>query len=176
VSSLAYTPAADDYARDDEAWWDIPGFPDYQASDRGRIRSHKRGAWQVLRQTPHRRNGYMVVSPRVGGRYVTRSVHRLIAITFLGSADGRDVNHMNGNKHDNRLANLEYLSRGENHRHAYRTGLRDAVGRKLTDSQVREIAALRGFATQAEIARQFGVCRALVGRIHKRERYALLSA
>jgi len=86
------------------------------------------------------------------------------------------VNHVNGNKHDNRLVNLEYLSRGENHRHAYRTGLREPVGKKLTDQQVHHIAALRGLATQAEIARQFGVCRATVSRIHRRERCALLSA
>lgn len=161
---------------DVETWRDIPGFPDYQASDCGRIRSRKTGAWQVLRQTPHRGNGYLVVSPRVGGRYVARSVHRLITRAFLGDAAGRDVNHINGNKHDNRLENLEYLSRGENHRHAYRSGLRDAVGRKLTRDQVGQIAALRGRSTQTEIAGLFGVSRSTVGRIHSRQRSLLLSA
>jgi hypothetical protein len=112
----------------------------------------------------------------VAGRYIARSVHRLVAKAFFGEAGGRDVNHVNGNKHDNRLVNLEYLSRGEYHRHAYRTGLREPVGKKLTDQQVHQIAALRGLATQAEIARQFGVCRATVSRIHRRERCALLSA
>lgn len=160
----------------DETWRDISGFPDYQASDCGRIRSRKTGAWQVLRQTPHRGNGYLVISPRVGGRYVTRSVHRLITSAFLGDAADRDVNHINGNMHDNRLENLEYLSRGENHRHAYRTGLRDAVGRKLTDDQVRHIAALRGCATQTEIARLFGVSRSIVSRIHRRQGCARMCA
>jgi hypothetical protein len=103
-------------------------------------------------------------------------VHRLIAAAFLGEANGRDVNHRNGNKHDNSLRNLEYLSRGENHCHAYRTGLRGPVGRKLADDQVRRIASLKGLATQEDIARQFGVCRATVGRIHDRKSHALLLA
>jgi len=158
----------------EESWRDIPGFPDYQASDLGRIRSRKWGAWLVLRATAHPNTGYLIVSPRVGGRCVARGVHRLIAAAFLGEADGRDVNHKNGNKHDNRLVNLEYLSRGENHRHAYRTGLREPVGRKLTDDQVHQIAALEGAATQRDIGRQFGVCRATVARIHNRKRDALL--
>lgn len=174
--SLPHASGPDVALVGDETWRDIPGFPDYQAGDRGRIRSRKTGAWQVLRQTPHRGNGYLVISPRVGGRYVTRSVHRLVTLAFFGDAAGRDVNHINGNKHDNRLDNLEYLSRGENHRHAYRTGLRDAVGRKLTDDQVQHIAALRGRATQTEIARLFGVSRSIIGRIHNRERCTLLSA
>ena len=173
---LTHTHVADADVAGDEAWRDIPGFPDYQASDRGRVRSRKSGAWRVLRHTPHRGNGYLVVSPRVSGRYVTRSVHRLVARAFLGEAAGRDVNHINGDKHDNRLSNLEYLSRGENHCHAYRTGLRDAVGRKLTADQVRQVAALRGHATQTEIAQMFGVSRAIVWRIHQQEHGALRCA
>ncbi|MBI5725023.1 MAG: HNH endonuclease [Planctomycetes bacterium] len=158
----------------EEVWRDIPGFQDYQASDLGRIRSRKSGAWQMLQATPHSKTGYLVVSPRVGGRYVARSVHRLVAAAFLGEAHGRDVNHKNGDKHDNRLQNLEYLSRGENHRHAYRTGLRGPVGSKLGCEQVRQIASLKGRATQRDIARQFGVSCATVSLIHHGKRYALL--
>jgi len=155
-----------------EVWRDIPGFPDYQASDLGRIRSCKRGSWQVLRPTQHSNTGYLVVSPRVAGRYVARSVHRLIAATFLGEAGGRDVNHINGDKTNNALRNLEYVSRGDNHRHAYRTGLRGPVGRKLTDEQVGRIAALKGTTTQKDIARRFGVSRSVVSRIHRGKRQA----
>lgn len=160
----------------EEVWRNIPGFPDYQASDLGRIRSRKSGAWQTLRATPHSKTGYLVVSPRVDGRYVARSVHRLVAAAFLGEAHGRDVNHKNGDKHDNRLANLEYVCRGENHRRAYRTGWRGPVGRKLGCEQVRQITALKGMATQRDIARRFGVSRATVGLIHHGKRHALLLA
>lgn len=113
----------------EETWRDIPGFPDYQASNLGRVRSRKWGTWKVLRPTEHSRTGYLVVSLRVDGRYIARSVHRLIAATYLGEAAGRDVNHKNGDKQDNTIANLEYLSRGDNHRHAYRTGFLDKIER-----------------------------------------------
>ena len=157
-----------------EVWRDIPGFPDYQASDLGQIRSRKSGSWKVLRATPHSKTGYLLVSPRRNDKYVARSVHRLVAAAFLGRANGQDVNHINGNKHDNRLRNLEYLSRGDNHRHAYRTGLREPVGKKLSNDQVRQIAALQGAATQSEIAELFGVSRSTVGLIHNGKRHAFL--
>lgn len=163
-----------DTAFEPPQWREIPGFPDYQSSSLGEIRSCKSGKWKPIRATLHSKTGYLAVSLRVGGQYVTRSVHRLIALTFIGPADGRDVNHMNGIKRDNRLANLEYLSRGDNHRHAYRTRLREPVGRKLSDEQVREISALQGVGTQDEIARAFGVCRASVGLIHNGKRHQLV--
>ena len=154
-----------------EVWKPIPGFPDYEASSLGRIRSCKWGYWKTIKPGRHRKNGYLIVCLRVAGKYVTRSVHRLIAAAFLGDAEGRDVNHKNGNKHDNRLTNLEYLSRGDNHRHAYRTGLRSPVGKRLTDQQVQQIFALKGRATQALIARQFGISRAAVSLIHTGQRH-----
>lgn len=159
-----------------EYWHNIPDVPDYQASNLGRIRSRKSGEWKVLRATPHSMNGYLVVSLRVARKYLTRSVHRLVAATFLGDADGRDVNHRNGNKHDNRLANLEYLSRGDNHRHAYRTGLRPPVGAKLTRTQVSEIRSLRGQATQQAIGRRFGVSRSTIGKIFKGQTHLSLTS
>ena len=148
-----------------EVWEDIPGAPDYQASNLGRIRSWKSKTWKILRATLHSNTGYLIVSLRVDRKYMTRSVHRLIALTFLGPAHGRDVNHKNGKKQDNHLVNLEYLTRGENHCHAYRTGLRTPVGRKLSPRQVREIRALGRDVTQTELAKRFGVSRSTIGKI-----------
>ncbi len=158
----------------EEHWADLPAFPDYQASDRGRIRSRKSGEWKFLRPTAHSKTGYLVVSLRVQGRYVARSVHRLVAFAFLGQALGRDVNHKNGNKHDNALANLEYVTRGDNHRHAYRTHLREPVGRRLSEAQVREIVMLRGQVTQTILAKRFGVSRASISLIQHRKRHVAI--
>jgi hypothetical protein len=163
-------PSVRDYCH----WKDIPEFPDYQASTLGEIRSRKSGQWKPIQATLHTRTGYLAVSLRVNRKYVTRSVHRLVALAFNGPAEGRDVNHINGNKRDNRLANIEYLSRGDNHRHAYRNRLREPVGKKLSDDQVREIAALQGVVSQKEIAHAFGVSPATVGFIHTRKRHRIV--
>jgi hypothetical protein len=159
-----------------EEWLPIPGFPDYEASTSGTIRSRKWGYWKTLRPGRHPKTGYWLVCVRVNGKYVTRNVHRLVARTFLGEANGRDVNHKNGNKDDNSLANLEYLTRGENHRHAYRTKLRAPVGKKLTDEQVIQISEMKGAASQTTIAKRFGVCRQTVGLIHSRRRHQSILA
>ncbi len=51
-------------------------------------------------------------------------VHRLVMENFIRKEDGKQVNHINGNKHDNRLENLEWVTAKDNTIKAYETGLR----------------------------------------------------
>lgn len=118
-----------------EVWKDIPGFEgNYSVSNLGRIRSNYRfvpssrgGVSSVPEKIlrPHDNGrGYKSVNLRVGGSAHRRYIHRLVAESFIQTDDhSLDVNHKDGDKGNNTLINLEWLSRLENIRHAVNNGL-----------------------------------------------------
>lgn len=91
-------------------------------------------------------------------------VHRIVTLAFLGELpESLQVNHKDGNKLNNQLMNLEYVTHSENMRHALRTGLRNTIPRgakhhaaKLTEELVREIRAY-----YAQGCKQASICRFL---------------
>lgn len=91
------------------------------------------------------RNGYYTVSAKLGSVRPKMLVHRLIAMAFVdGYSEGLTVNHINGNKLDNRPENLEWITRDNNTKHEWETGLVDLRGEnapnhKLTQKQVMHI-------------------------------------
>lgn len=97
-------------------WKDIPSYEGlYQASNLGEIRSLKRGL--VLSPSTHR--GYKKVNLFKNGKYTTFSVHRLILITFTDESIWKpEVNHKDYDRSNNRLDNLEWVTRGENVRYS----------------------------------------------------------
>lgn len=117
-----------------EAWRPVDGFGGrYEVSSWGRVRSRNgrgpRGSVPRLLKPMTKPEGYQHVDLYRYRTRVRRYVHALVAEAFLGPRpDGYVVNHRSGDKADNRLLNLEYLSRSANLRHAYRAGLRRPVG------------------------------------------------
>ena len=95
-----------------EIWKAIPGYPDYEASNLGRIRSHKRKG--CILKAWFNDIGYSRVVLLAEGKQRGHMVHRLVLEAFVGPPDGRDGNHRNGIKTDNRLVSLEWLTHREN--------------------------------------------------------------
>lgn len=61
----------------------------------------------------------------------TQTIHRVIAKAFIPMVEGKDfVNHIDGNKENNNVKNLEWCTRGENLKHAYKLGLKSTKGIK----------------------------------------------
>ncbi len=138
-----------------EEWRQVRGFSGYEVSSEGSVRSLDReiiarcrwGGMMTKRLTGRVLRdfvagcGYRAVQMGLGPRK-KRYVHRLVAEAFLGLTDDREVNHRNGNKADNRLANLEALTPSQNMAHAHHElGLR---GGSFGSGGVRYPAGARG--------------------------------
>jgi len=92
------------------------------------ISFHKDPDGVVLNPTMQNR-GYLQVCLRKNGKKDYRTVHRLVLESFFLLGRNLEVNHLNGDKTDNRLCNLEWASHRQNQHHAIRNGL-TLLGRK----------------------------------------------
>lgn len=150
----------------EEIWKEIPGFDGrYEASDYGRIRAwnYRRGGKRQSEPlyicTWISKIGYHHCKLHKEGKSQTHSVHRLVLLAFVGPSD-LDCNHKDGNKNNNYLDNLEYLTHTENAIHA-RDVLGCWIGKKRynppteRDQEIRALAA-QGVSQRA-IAKHFTI-------------------
>lgn len=105
-----------------EIWKTIEDYPNYQVSIKGRIRNKKNGL--IKKPAIDNSTGYLKVNLSSNKKCKTKAVHRLVAETFLGKKEKMDVNHIDGCKTNNNIKNLEWCTRSENEKHAYKLGLR----------------------------------------------------
>lgn len=99
---------------------DIKGYEGYCITKDGKVYSKKRN--KFLRITFQYK--YPSVQLCINGKITTRSIHRLMALSYLPQTEGRNyVNHINGNKNDNILENIEWVTPKENTIHAISQGL-----------------------------------------------------
>lgn len=137
-----------------EIWKDIEGYEGYyQVSNLGRVKSLERKVRntlksyriikeRILKPTP-KKEGYLDISLNISQKRKHFYVHRLVASHFIGNPEkGMDVNHKDGNKKNNNVDNLEWLSRAENHAHAYKKLKRQGSRAILTKEQVLDIIKL----------------------------------
>lgn len=102
-----------------EIWMPIKGLENlYQISNLGKISNYKK----ILK--PFKNNsGYLVIDLHYQGSKKKYLVHRLVAENFLPKSNKSLVNHIDGNKENNQVTNLEWCTNSENILHARRTGL-----------------------------------------------------
>lgn len=135
-------------------WRSIPGYEYYEASRCGQIRKKSAG---IVAQYRNVSTGYMTVHLN----RKTVNVHCVVACAFLGDRPHQlDINHIDGDKTNNNVCNLEYISRSQNMIHAYKKELpRHAA---LTEDQVRNIKRLRSSHSLSELAVMFNVSRGTI--------------
>jgi hypothetical protein len=169
----------------DEIWKCISGFSDYYVSNMARIKKKAkaikdRRGWSCLVHActmsaslfnSYDTEGYMKIRLcSDSGQYKTWAVHRLVALAFLPNLENKpQVNHKDGNKKNNVLQNLEWVSQIENTRHAYDTGL--AVGVRQKGTPVRCIELDKVYKTMSEASNDLHIDRHIIRksiRYHRR--------
>lgn len=125
--------------------------------------------------------GYLITSLRVDGKRKTFAIHRLLALAFIPNPSNLgEVNHIDGNKLNNALDNLEWTTRGANIKHAYDNNLRSASGEKnarckTTEETVRAICELLQQGLSSAEVRDKGFEYRLVGSIKRRKNWTYIS-
>lgn len=133
-----------------EVWKPVLGFEKYyKVSNFGRVYSIR--SCKVLHQH-QRKDGYKGTRFGVNGKAYTLLVHRIVAEAFIGKIEkGFQTNHIDGDKSNNHLTNLEVVTPSENQNHKY-----DVLGHdRYFNSRYSEEAVKRVVEMRSE---GFGVC------------------
>lgn len=158
-----------------EEWKDIKGFEEkYQISSLGRVRTlnwKRSGKIKIMK--PYLIRGYFAMTFRLGGagsKQVHPLVHRLVAEAFIDNPDNKsDVNHIDGNRQNNNISNLEWATRAENERHKIYI-LGHPSGSMLIPQKVLCVETGEIFNSQSEAGRKTGVSQGLISAVvHKKK-------
>lgn len=158
-----------------EKWAEVTGYNGrYKVSTHGQVVSFAFGRTRILKGAKVNRTNAIHVRLCMKGDEKDFSVHRLVATAFIPNPENKpQVNHIDGDRTNNRLENLEWCTGSENVRHAFRTGLsKPRYGEsnnktKLKDYQILEIREKysSGKYSQRGLAREYGITQCQVHNI-----------
>ena len=109
-----------------EEWRPVKGYEGlYEVSNTGKIKSFQWGKTRILHQNINQRGYHHVILSKNKVKKDLR-VHRLVASAFIPNPLNKpEINHIDGNKGNNNVNNLEWATRKENIDHSIKTGLCD---------------------------------------------------
>lgn len=103
--------------------------------------------------------GYLRLGLRAKGKRKHFTIHRLVAQTFIPNPEGKPfVNHIDGDKTNNRVENLEWCNQSENMLHAFRTGLKSPSHPKPVRQYTLEGEFVKEYSSREEAARSVKAC------------------
>lgn len=152
-----------------EIWKDVVGYEGlYKVSNLGNIKSfHSSQNRPAAERNVHPSNakGYMRIGLYKNKQCKRKYVHRIVAEAFIPNPDNKpEVNHINGDKTNNKLDNLEWVTASENSYHAVGLGLKYGPkgeqhgASKLTEQNVLEAKILRAEGWMySSLSRKYGV-------------------
>lgn len=142
-----------------EIWKQIVGYEGlYDISSKGRVYSHITSRFLRVSKAKGHYSSVALYKNKIGK---SKEVHRLVAQSFIPLDDfSLQVNHKDGNKYNNNVLNLEWVTAKGNSEHAIRTGLFNPKGEnhsKLKEKDVLDILTRYGFERTMDIAKEYGV-------------------
>lgn len=123
----------------DKITW-IKGYEGhYSINENGDVLSHKYGYSKPIKRFVNN-GGYEYYTLSKANKQKAIVIHKLVATTFIGERpNNMQINHIDGNKFNNHVSNLEYISASENIKHAYKNGLMTNVYKGLSEKNSREL-------------------------------------
>lgn len=171
-----------------EIWKDVHGYEGiYQVSSIGRVKSISRTIFRpligkcILKEkilTPSFREGYPFVRLSRDGEIKSHNIHRLVGQAFIQNPDNLEcINHINSNRSDNRVENLEWCTYSHNNKHAYSNG--NQVPLRLNKGRIGVLAKnskpviqldlnglfIKEYASAAEASRETGISFSLISGV-----------
>ena len=176
-----------------EVWKDLFGFENtYEVSSNGYVRSktrivraNKSGGIKIVQSKQiaifinKKRGGYNYIKVK----HKALSLHRITWISHNGLIPKKlEINHINGNKSNNKLSNLEIVTSSENKIHAYKTGLKKAIkfskntnSKKIISIDYLGVSTKYGSISEAVYINKYfskqGIIGCLKGRIKKHKQH-----
>lgn len=159
-------------------WKEIINHPNYEINELGQVKNKIKGNLLTPFKTT---NGYLRIRISDKGAY---QLHYLIALHFIDNPNNyTEINHINGNKLDNSIENLEWSNRSLNMIHAYNKGLakntfknnkgENHYNSKLKKEDIIKIKEmLKNNITQVEISRQFNVSKQTISNIKNNKNWS----
>lgn len=138
---------------EDVVWKTIEEFPQYEISSNAEIRHKIR---KKIRKVSVGKRGYPVVSFKKGGKQYLRTLHIMYSRAFIPNPENKkEVNHIDGNKCNCTLSNLEWVTSKENNHHARDTGLHTSDGDKKI-AQYKDGVLVATYKSASEASRVTG--------------------
>lgn len=166
-----------------EKWKKISGYKYYLISNLGRVKSiNDKGNWgdgRILK-TIVRKSGYCVVNlwsySGSDKKMKQHKVHKLVANAFIPNTKNKPIiNHIDGDKENNKAANLEWCTHSENMVHSYKNGLHKVdKGNKTTKLNKKQVKEIRQRykeenISQADLSKDYPVCEGQIRKIINKE-------
>ena len=147
-----------------EIYAPIEGFPDYLITSHGRVFSLKHGKMKELKHGKTR-HGYMLVTLSKNGKQYTKTVHRLVARAFISNPENKtDINHIDEDKTNNHVLNLEWMTHKENLNHGTRNERarqKNSIthkGKKLSEQTKAKMSGVNNYHARAVIGFKINGC------------------